>query len=66
MIKKHRNPHRLPARTCLTQLQKLSMNLISTAEDLEREIGDSEAWDEASEDEDRPIKALRFRSDAVT
>ena len=23
-----------------------------TAEDLEREIGDSEAWDEASEDED--------------
>ena len=26
------------------------MSLIIAAEDLEREIGDSEAWDEASED----------------
>ena len=52
MIGKHRNRHRRPARTCLTPPEKLSTSLISPHEELEQEIGDSEAWDEASEDKD--------------
>jgi hypothetical protein len=35
------------------------------AEDLEREIGDSEAWDEASEDRDTAA-SQGFESDTVT
>ena len=50
-IKKHRKPHPLPAGTCPTPLESLDEPRLS-AEDLEREIGDSETWDEASEDKD--------------